>query len=161
MQGIIHVKSLKLLGLTFEDNPTINWDTHIDNVMLKASSHLFILRTCKYYRYSVGQLDLLFQSLIVSVFIYAIEVWGCAHYDKYLGQIDRFFTRAFKWGFCKSYIVLMISSPLVTNNFGVPLLIKVHLCMIFCRLLELECYAIEDTTICSPRCELKDLKIFL
>ena len=75
MQGIIRVKSLKLLGLTFEDNPT-NWDTHIDNVMLKASSRLFILRTCKYYRYSVDQLDLLFQSLIVSVFIYAIDVWG-------------------------------------------------------------------------------------
>ena len=54
----------------------INWDTHIDYLLSKASSRLYVLRICKYYRYSIEHLDLLFQSLILLVFTYAIEVWG-------------------------------------------------------------------------------------
>ena len=52
----------------------------------KASSRLYILRDCKYYGYSLQELTLLKMSL----FTYAIEVWACAHYSKYLSQIDRF-----------------------------------------------------------------------
>ena len=37
----------------------------------KASSRLYIIRICKYYDYSIGNLDLRFQSLILSVFTYA------------------------------------------------------------------------------------------
>ena len=42
---------LKLLGVTFEQVP-VNWDTHIDYLLSKASSRLYILRICKYYGYS-------------------------------------------------------------------------------------------------------------
>ena len=49
-------------------------DTHIDYLLSKASSRLYIIRICKYYGYSIENLDLLFQSLILSVFTYAIEV---------------------------------------------------------------------------------------
>ena len=66
-------EKLKLLGVTFEQVP-VNWDTHIDYLLSKASSRLYILRICKYYGYTIENLDLLFQSLILSVFIYAIEV---------------------------------------------------------------------------------------
>jgi len=61
---------LKLLGVTFEAE-RMNWDTHIDHVLSKASSHLHILRVCKFYGCPKGQLHLLFQSLIISVFTYA------------------------------------------------------------------------------------------
>lgn len=74
---------LKLLGLTFEVDP-MNWDTHIDHVLSKARSHLYILRVCKvcgYPKKTKEQLDLLFQSLIISVFTYAIEIWGSCYYD--------------------------------------------------------------------------------
>ena len=37
---------LKLLGVTFEQVP-VNWDTHIDYLLSKASSRLYILRICK------------------------------------------------------------------------------------------------------------------
>ena len=67
---------LKFLGVTFEADP-MNWDTHIDHMLSKASSRLYILIVCKFYGYPKEQLDLLFQSLIISVFTYAIEVWGC------------------------------------------------------------------------------------
>ena len=77
---------LKLLGVTFEAG-RMNWDTHIYHVLSKASSRLHILRVCKFYGYPKGQLDLLFQSLIISVFTYATEVWGCCYYDKYLKKM--------------------------------------------------------------------------
>ena len=96
---------LKLLGVTFEADP-VNWDTHIDHVLSKASSRLYILRVCRFYGYPKEQLDLLFQSLIISVFTYAIEVWGCCYYDKYLKRIDKLFARAFKSGYClKKYSI--------------------------------------------------------
>ena len=96
---------LKLLGITFEDDP-VNWDSHIDHMLSKASSRLYTLRVCRFYGYSKEQLDLLFQSLIISVFTYAIEVWGCCYYDKYLKRIDKFFARAFKSGYClKKYSI--------------------------------------------------------
>ena len=96
---------LKLLGVTFEADP-MNWDTHIDHVLSNASSRLYILRVCKFYGYPKEPLDLLFQSLIISVFTYAIEVWGCYYYDKYPTRIDKLFTRAFKCGyFLKMYSI--------------------------------------------------------
>ena len=67
--------TLKLLGVTFEDDP-VNWDSHIDHVPSKAS-RLYILIVCRFYGYPKEQLDLLFQSLIISVFPYAVEVRGC------------------------------------------------------------------------------------
>ena len=97
--------TLKLLGVTFEDDP-VNWDSHIDHVLSKASSGLYTLRVCRLYGYPKEQLDLLFQSLIISVFTYAIEVWGCCFYDKYLKRIDKLFARAFKSGYClKKYSI--------------------------------------------------------
>ena len=49
---------LKLLGVTFEADP-VNWHTHIDHVLSRASSRLYILRVCRFYGYPKEQLDLL------------------------------------------------------------------------------------------------------
>ena len=101
-------EKLKLLGVTFEQVP-VNWDTHIDYLLSNASSRLYIIRICKYYGYSIESLDLRFQSLIVVVFTYAIEVWGCAFYSKYLSRIDKFFARCYKLGYClRQYSILDI-----------------------------------------------------
>ena len=48
---------------------------------------------------TVEQLDLLFNSLIMSVLTYGIELWGCVYYDKYFKQIDKFVSRACKYGY--------------------------------------------------------------
>ena len=80
----------------------VNWDTHIDYLLSKV---LYIIRICKYYGYSIENLDLLFQSLILSVFIYAIDVWGCGFYCKSLSRIDR----CYKLGYClKRHCILDI-----------------------------------------------------
>ena len=80
-----------------------NWDTQFENMLSKASSRLYILRVCKYYGYSLQELKLLFDSLIMSLFTYAIEVWACAHYSKYVSQIDRFCKRALRYGYTSKY----------------------------------------------------------
>ena len=78
----------------------MNWDIHIDYLLSKASRRLCIIRICKYYGYSIENLDLRFQSLILSVFTDAIEVWGCALYSKYLSRIDKLFARCYKFDYC-------------------------------------------------------------
>ena len=82
--------SLKLLGLTFQSNPC-NWDLYSDNILLKACSRLYIGSSSSSFYYC----------LILPIFTYAVEVWGCTYYHKYLSRIDRLFKRAFKLGYCK------------------------------------------------------------
>ena len=45
------------------------------------------------------KLNILFESLILSLFYYGIEVWGSAIQNKYLQRIDKFFRRAYKFGY--------------------------------------------------------------
>ena len=87
--GIVRKKELKLLGLTFNEDPC-NWDTQFEHMLGKANSRLYILRVCKYFGYSLSELTELFDSLIMSLFLYALEVWPCAHQGKYIAQIDKF-----------------------------------------------------------------------
>ena len=62
------------LGLAFEE------------LINKASSRMYIMRVYKHYGLPVKQSDLLFNSLIMSIFTYGIALWGCAYYSKYLNQ---------------------------------------------------------------------------
>ena len=89
---------LKLLGVTLEKIPT-RWDRHFEKMLSKASERMYILRVCKYYGFTAKQLDLLFHSLIMSLFTYAIELWGGASYTNYISQIDKFINRAFRNGY--------------------------------------------------------------
>jgi hypothetical protein len=89
---------LKLLGVTLQDNPC-NWDLHFEEMLKKANGRMYIMRVCKYYGLSIKKLDLLFGRLIMSIFIFAIELWGCAYDGKYLNQIDKFIKRAHKNGY--------------------------------------------------------------
>ena len=61
---------------------------------------------CSFIRNPKEQLDLLFQSLTISILTYAIEVLGCCYYDKYLKRIDKLFARVFTSGYCsKKYSI--------------------------------------------------------
>ena len=93
LPGIKRKSWLKLLGVTFQEDAT-NWD--IDNMLSKASSRMYILKVCGY---SKVQLNNSFNSLVMSVFLYGIEVWGAAYQRKHLDRIDRFLKRAHRFGF--------------------------------------------------------------
>ena len=88
---------LKLLGIIFQENPCC-WDLHVDKLIAKASSRLYILRVCKFYGYSQDQLNKLFDSLILSLFVYGLEVWESAS-KKYLDRIDNVCKRAYRYGY--------------------------------------------------------------
>ena len=78
-------------------------DVDIENMLSKASSRMYILRVCKYYGFPLQELTLLFDSLIMSLFTYVIEVWASAHYSKYLSHIDKFCKRALRYGYTSKY----------------------------------------------------------
>lgn len=105
LQDIKRKESLKLLGITFQNKPT-SWNIHIDNMLSKASSRLYIIRNCKAYRYPPEQLSKLFDSLILSIFTYGIQVWGAAYHRKDRERIDRFFKRAARFGYTKRKITI-------------------------------------------------------
>ena len=100
--GIVRKKELKLLGVIFNEDPC-NWDTQFEHMLGKANSRLYILRVCKYFDYSLSELTVLFDSLIMSSFLYALEEWACAHQGKYIAQIDKFCRRALRYGYTSKY----------------------------------------------------------
>ena len=75
-------------------------------MLSKASARMYILRVCKYYGYSISEVHQLFNSLIMPIFLYGIKVWGGAYQSKYIDRIDKFFKRAFRFGYiskCTSF----------------------------------------------------------
>ena len=70
INGIRRKKWIKLLGVKFQDDPCC-WDLHVDELPSKASGRMYILRVCKSYGYAK-----LFETLILSLFTYAVEVWS-------------------------------------------------------------------------------------
>ena len=89
----IERKTWKLLGIAFQNDPSC-WDLHVNDLLSRASSRMYIMRTCRSYGYSKEQLKLLLDALIMSLFIYGIEVWVSALEKKYLDRIDKVLRRA-------------------------------------------------------------------
>ena len=52
IDGIERKKWLKLLGVTFEDDVCC-WDLHVDGLLSKARSRMYILRVCRRYQTSI------------------------------------------------------------------------------------------------------------
>ncbi len=94
---------LKLLGVLFQNKPC-SWDMHIKHILKRASSQLHILRVCKFYGYATHDLHLLFNSLIMPILYFSIEVWGCAYKNKYLEQVNSFLRRAYRFGYTSRLI---------------------------------------------------------
>ncbi|CAB4022582.1 Hypothetical predicted protein, partial [Paramuricea clavata] len=89
---------LKILGITLQDLPS-KWDLQFDEMLKKASARMYIMRVCKYYGFPIKQLDMLFNTLIMPIITYGIELWGGAYFNKYISQIDKFINRAHRNGY--------------------------------------------------------------
>jgi hypothetical protein len=81
--------------LYFEDEVCC-WDLHVDGLLSKTGSRMYILRVCRRYGHRKEHLSYLFYSIILSLFLYGIEIWGAALHKKYLESIDKFFKRAYR-----------------------------------------------------------------
>ena len=60
---------------------------------------MYIVRVCKSYGCSKDHLNKLFETLILSLFFFGIDVWGSALRKKYFKRIDKFFRRAYRYGY--------------------------------------------------------------
>ena len=128
LPGIEQVDNIKLLGMTFCHSPN-NWDSHFDTSLSKGGKRMYMLRICKKFGYSQENLHYLFNILIMSLFKYALPVWGCASYSTYLVNIDKLQNRAVKFGYLKYTIPIndLIESSdntiwnNIKNNPGHPL----------------------------------------
>ena len=101
-----HWKHWLELSFLFGTFPLKKYSVVRYTILRKANSRLYILRICKFYGYSQSELTTLYDSLIVSVFSYGVEVWGAAFHSKYLSQIDRFNKRAYKYGYTSKHILI-------------------------------------------------------
>ena len=98
INGIKRKKWLKFLGITFEDDVCC-WELQDDDLLSKAGSRKYILRVCKRYGYQKEHLSYLFDTIILSLFLYGIEIWGSSLQKKYLNRIDKFLKRAHHFGY--------------------------------------------------------------
>ena len=49
----------------------------------------------------------------MSLFLYGIEIWGAAYQGKYLDRIDKFFKRAFRFGYTNNLYAI---AEVITNR---------------------------------------------
>jgi len=103
------------LKLSFHEDPC-NWDLHVDSLHFRAASRLYIIRVFKYYGYTKDQLSKLFDSLIMSSFLYGLEMWGSAYQGKYLDRIDTLFRRAYRFGYTNK--ISLISDVIKNRDSG-------------------------------------------
>ena len=59
------------------------------------------IKVCKRHGYNGDMLHYLFHSLIMSLFAYAVSVWGCASYSNYLCRVDKIKDTAVRVGYLK------------------------------------------------------------
>ncbi|CAB4019267.1 Hypothetical predicted protein [Paramuricea clavata] len=98
LDGIDRKNWLKLFGMVFQDEPCC-WDLQVDTLLSKAASGMYILRVCRSYGYIKENLNLLFETLILSLFHYGIEVWGSALQNEYLQRIEKLLRRVYRFGY--------------------------------------------------------------
>ena len=101
IDGIARKSELKLLGVTVNEDPcnwTLNSKICLAKRVLDCTSLEFVNTTATHYKSLRCCL-----TALMSLFTYAIEVWACAHYGKYLSQIDRFCKRALRYGYTSKY----------------------------------------------------------
>ena len=96
---------MKLPGIIFQENPS-DWDLHVDNLLRKASSRLYILRVCKYFGYPKEQLTKLFDLLIRSPCFYMELRFGELYIKVNTLIALTVFKRALRFGYTNNLYVI-------------------------------------------------------
>ena len=104
-KGIEWKSWLKLLSINFQENPS-DWDLPVDNLLCKASSHLYILWPCKYFGHPKEQLTKLFDLLTMSLFSYGFRFGEWHIKVNTLIALTGFFNRAFRFGYTNNLYVI-------------------------------------------------------
>ena len=76
IESIPLVENMKVLGIIIDSRLTFL--PHVSKTTSRASANLFLLLKLKRLGYRANDLPLLYQSLVLSVLTYGLEVWGGA-----------------------------------------------------------------------------------
>ena len=99
------VSSYKLLGVTISDD--LKWGPHIDNIIKKASKHLYALRILKKVNVPSTAILKVYLTTVRPTLEYLVQVW------QNLPQVCPRSLRRYRNGQCTSYILgLAIKTPL-------------------------------------------------
>jgi len=83
---------LKLLGVIFQYN--CKHASHVREKLVKANKCLHVVRTLRQEGYNQEELDYLFQSIVMTDFLYGLSVYGASSFD--LNKVHHFSGRCYK-----------------------------------------------------------------
>ncbi len=78
---------LKLLGMAFQHDPCC-WELQVDTLLSKAACRMYILRICRSYSYTKENLNLLFETVILSLFQYGDLLYRINIYNELINYFD-------------------------------------------------------------------------
>jgi len=74
LEGTEQVQTAKLLGVIFQSN--LNFTSHVDSVLKLCSQRIVLLKQLRDQGLSHGQLQTIFQAIILNQIAHAFSAWG-------------------------------------------------------------------------------------
>jgi len=122
LDHVHQVSCAKLLGVTFKDN--FQFDAHINNILKLCSQRLYLLKLLPDEGIPPQNLNMniIFDSLILSRLQYALPAWSGFLSADSVGTVNSLLKRAFKYGYTNSLYTL----EALSNDADVCLFRKIH-----------------------------------
>ena len=115
------VENMKVLGI-FIDSRLV-FLPHVSKTNSRASSNLFLLLKLKRLGYRADDFSLPYQSLVLSILTYVLEVWGSAA-KTVLRKVDAVQKRAVRMGIIKEFVPIeehiKVKTARLLNNISKP-----------------------------------------
>ena len=97
IDGIIRVDSIKILGVTLQDNLSMN--NHVDSLLVDCSNMLYAMKILRSHGMGDEGLHEVFRSKIISKITYAASAWWGLASETVIDRINSFLRRSIKFGY--------------------------------------------------------------
>ena len=104
LSDVERVDSVKLLGVYFSE--TLRFDEHLKYVLTICGQRLYLLKTLRGQGLSRANVNIVFQSLVISRLAYALPAWGRFLKQHQISKIDAFLFKAFEFGYTMQQTIL-------------------------------------------------------
>ena len=114
VNGITQLSTLKILGVTFQNNG--RFLEHIRLKLAEANKCLYIIRCLRQDGYTQTELDYFFKSIVLSKILYGIVIYAASSPE--MTTIQRFLTRCFKRKYISTHLnIYTLLEKTDLNNF--------------------------------------------
>ena len=128
-ENLEQVNETKILGVIVQDN--LKWGAHVENIVSRASSRLFMLRTLKAFSCPIEDLVTVFTGFIRPVLEYACPVWHSSLTQSQNNSIENIQKRALRIILSSRYC--SYENALSTTNLQTLSSRREQLCLSFAR----------------------------